>query len=66
MWIGELDCFTDVPFMADGRLQPLMPAPQDLVKAWLTPALMRIAGADSRTLTAAGRSATTPPLGWRA
>jgi antitoxin VapB len=29
-WFAELDRFADVPFMDEGRLQPPMPAPEDL------------------------------------
>jgi len=29
-WFRELDRFTDVPFMEDGRRQPQMPASEDL------------------------------------
>lgn len=28
-WFAELDRFTDVPFMEDGRRQPPMPGPED-------------------------------------
>jgi antitoxin VapB len=30
-WFGELDRFADVPFMEDGRRQPPMPEPEDLL-----------------------------------
>ena len=29
-WFAELDRFADVPFMEDGRHQPVMPPPEDL------------------------------------
>ena len=28
-WFAELDRFTDIPFMEDGRRQPPMPEPRD-------------------------------------
>jgi antitoxin VapB len=28
-WLAELDRFSDVPFMEDGRRQPPMPEPED-------------------------------------
>ena len=30
-WFAELDRFADVPFMEEGRQQPPMPAPEDLI-----------------------------------
>jgi len=30
-WFAELDRFADVPFMEDGRRQPPMPEPEDLL-----------------------------------
>jgi antitoxin VapB len=30
-WFRELDRFADVPFMEDGRRQPPMPGPEDLL-----------------------------------
>jgi antitoxin VapB len=30
-WFRELDRFADIPFMEDGRRQPPMPAPEDLL-----------------------------------
>lgn len=29
-WFAELDRFTDIPFMPEGRNQPPMPPPEDL------------------------------------
>jgi antitoxin VapB len=29
-WFAELDRFSDIPFMDDGRRQPPMPPPEDL------------------------------------
>ncbi len=30
-WFRELDRFADVPFMEEGRRQPPMPGPEDLL-----------------------------------